>query len=141
VDTGWPDHATFQGSALSAASEDVGQRLALGHTADAGPGRRVEPDVVEAQAELVVAEQQPRAADVVVVDVADDEQVDVPLAVGVLGYLQQPAPQRRVGFVRAGVHQHAPGRTADRAADEQAVAEAGGQHFEGDGRRAHAEQR
>ena len=63
-------------------AEDLGQGLSLGHATDPALGGGVEPDVAEAQPQVGVRQQELHATDVVMVDVRDDEEVDVPSTVG-----------------------------------------------------------
>ncbi len=114
-------------------SEQFSQGFALGHATchRAGPG--VEPDVAEGQAERAVVEQQRGTADMVVVDVADDGQVDVALAPDVCGDPGQARLQRREGFVGAGIDEQPPRPIADRTTDQQAVTIAGGEDLQRNG--------
>jgi hypothetical protein len=67
---------------------------------------------------------------VIVIDVRDDEQVEVPFAGGVLRDLLQAPTKLSIGLVWPAIDQHAPDTPADWASDQQAVTVAGGQHFE-----------
>ena len=89
----------------------------------------VEPEVVKSQAQRAhVFEQLDGATDVVVVDVRQDEEFEVPL-----GWRQRfdLLAQQRVGAGRSAVHQHPRGLGAATAVlDPQRVAMARGQHLD-----------
>lgn len=118
-------------------TEQRRERHALGHAARDPARRCVEPDVAESEPERAVVEQCVRSADVIVVDVADDRQVDVARAVD-RGNLRQPFLQRGPAFVGAGVDEQTPLAACKRARDQHGVTVGGGQRFDDNGGRCHA---
>jgi hypothetical protein len=70
-------------------AKKTGERMTLSNTTRGRPRWRVEPHVSERQSQRPVAEQQTGTADVVVIDMADDRQVNVSFAVVVRWKLGQ----------------------------------------------------
>jgi len=68
----------------------------------------------------------------VVVDVADDAEVNPPPALRVQRNRLQAIHQGREAFVRAGIDEKPPGAPADRTGDQQAIAIARGKCLDGD---------
>ena len=93
---------------------------------------RVEPDVPELQIQRRVGEKPRCAADVVMVDVADDGEVNPPPALGVQRDRLQAIHQGGEAFVRSGIDEKPPSAPADRTGDQQAVAIARGKCLDGD---------
>ena len=114
-------------------TQHLGQCLTFLDAADTPFARRVEPHVTEVQLEGPVGQQAAGTADVVVVDVGNNEQIDVTAAICFRRDRGQSSAKHRVGVVRPHVDQHAPSPLAHGALDEQAVAEGRRQDFETDG--------
>ncbi len=89
----------------------------------------VEPEVVEFDLDLGVGEEGDRPADVVGVDVGEDEEVEAPL---VLGKRCDLLLDFRVGRSSAAVDQHPRGLRSIAVLDPQTVTVAGGEEFEGE---------
>jgi hypothetical protein len=70
-------------------AKKCGERVTLSNTTWGRPRWRVEPYVSERQSQRPVAKQQTGTADVVVIDMADDRQVNVSFAVVVRWKLGQ----------------------------------------------------
>lgn len=118
---------TVPGQRHTGRAQQFGQFLIFLQAADTPLAWHVEPDIAEVQPGSSVRQQTAGTADVIVVDVGDDEQIDMTATRSVRRDRGQSGPKRRVGLVRPGVHQHAPGALAHGAFDEQAVAMCGWQ--------------
>jgi hypothetical protein len=104
-----PPNAWFQVGTTpdTGRTQHLGERLALLDAADPALFGRVEPHVAEVELKKLVGQKAGGTADVVVVNVSDDEQVDAALAGGLRRDRSQAGPKHRVssGPVSASLRQ------------------------------------
>ena len=127
-----PTEGKVPGQASRGSPENRRQANPFPDAADHRRDWRVEPDVPELQIQRRVGEEPGCAADVVMIDVGDNGEVNPSPASSVQGDRLQAIHQHGDAFVRSGIDEKPPGTPADRAGDQQAVAVARGKCLDGD---------